>query len=134
MGRPNHGRKRLAMDELPIVRVTTPSEREIVITRAFDAPRTSVFDAWTKAEHVAHGGIRAGRRSRMRNRPEPERRISICPPGTRGNGTSVHGEIPRNRSARTARVHDADCPRRALNRSERSSSPSTRSDNAHDDD
>ena len=34
--------------------VTTPSERQIVITRAFDAPRTVVFDAWTKAEHVAH--------------------------------------------------------------------------------
>jgi uncharacterized protein YndB with AHSA1/START domain len=34
--------------------VTTPSEREIVITRAFDAPRTVVFEAWTKAEHVAH--------------------------------------------------------------------------------
>ncbi len=34
--------------------VTTPSDREIVITRAFDAPRTVVFDAWTKAEHVAH--------------------------------------------------------------------------------
>jgi uncharacterized protein YndB with AHSA1/START domain len=34
-------------------KVTTPSEREIVITRAFDAPRTVVFAAWTKAEHVA---------------------------------------------------------------------------------
>jgi uncharacterized protein YndB with AHSA1/START domain len=30
-----------------------PSDREIVITRAFDAPRTVVFDAWTRAEHVA---------------------------------------------------------------------------------
>jgi uncharacterized protein YndB with AHSA1/START domain len=34
--------------------VTTPSDREIVITRAFDAPRAVVFEAWTKAEHVAH--------------------------------------------------------------------------------
>lgn len=33
--------------------VTTPSDREILITRAFDAPRTVVFDAWTKPEHVA---------------------------------------------------------------------------------
>ncbi|HTE43736.1 MAG TPA: SRPBCC domain-containing protein [Gemmatimonadaceae bacterium] len=32
--------------------VTLPSDREIVITRAFDAPRTLVFDAWTKPEHV----------------------------------------------------------------------------------
>lgn len=34
--------------------VATPSDREIVITRAFDAPRTVVFDAWTKPEHVTH--------------------------------------------------------------------------------
>jgi uncharacterized protein YndB with AHSA1/START domain len=30
----------------------TPSDREIVITRVVDAPRTLVFDAWTKPEHV----------------------------------------------------------------------------------
>lgn len=35
-------------------KITTPSEREIVITRVFDAPRTLVFEAWTKAEHVKH--------------------------------------------------------------------------------
>jgi len=34
--------------------VTTPSEREIVITRTFDAPRATVFEAWTKPEHVTH--------------------------------------------------------------------------------
>jgi uncharacterized protein YndB with AHSA1/START domain len=34
--------------------VTTPTDREIVITRLFDAPRAVVFEAWTKAEHVAH--------------------------------------------------------------------------------
>jgi uncharacterized protein YndB with AHSA1/START domain len=33
--------------------VTLPSDREIVITRAFRAPRTLVFETWTKAEHVA---------------------------------------------------------------------------------
>jgi hypothetical protein len=33
--------------------VTTPSPREIVITRVFEAPRAVVFDAWTRAEHVA---------------------------------------------------------------------------------
>ena len=27
-------------------------DREIVITRVFDAPRALVFDAWTKPEHV----------------------------------------------------------------------------------
>jgi uncharacterized protein YndB with AHSA1/START domain len=29
-----------------------PSEREIVFTRVFNAPRRVVFDAWTKPEHV----------------------------------------------------------------------------------
>ncbi|HKI03454.1 MAG TPA: SRPBCC family protein [Thermoanaerobaculia bacterium] len=32
--------------------VTTPTEREIVMTRSFDAPRRLVFDAWTKPELV----------------------------------------------------------------------------------
>ena len=30
-----------------------PSDREIRLTRSFDAPRATVFDAWTKPEHVA---------------------------------------------------------------------------------
>jgi uncharacterized protein YndB with AHSA1/START domain len=34
--------------------VTTPTDREIVMTRIFHAPRSLVFEAWTKAEHVAH--------------------------------------------------------------------------------
>ena len=31
---------------------TTPSDREIAMTRVFDAPRRLVFEAWTKPEHV----------------------------------------------------------------------------------
>jgi|SRR5579864_8886113 len=34
--------------------LTTPSDREIVITRGFDAPRRLVFEAWTSPEHVPH--------------------------------------------------------------------------------
>jgi len=41
------------MDRSNSATVTTPSDRVIVITRAFDAPRSLVFEAWTKAEHVA---------------------------------------------------------------------------------
>lgn len=33
-------------------KVTTPSDREITITRLFDAPRSLVFEAMTKPEHV----------------------------------------------------------------------------------
>jgi uncharacterized protein YndB with AHSA1/START domain len=36
------------------LQVTTPSDREIVLTRAFDAPRDLVFEAWTNPEHVRH--------------------------------------------------------------------------------
>ena len=32
------------------LQITTPSDREIVMTRVFDAPRNLVFDAWTKPE------------------------------------------------------------------------------------
>jgi uncharacterized protein YndB with AHSA1/START domain len=31
---------------------TTPSDRELVTQRTFDAPRQLVFDAWTKPEHL----------------------------------------------------------------------------------
>lgn len=34
------------------LQITTPSEREIVITRVLNAPRELVFDAWTKPELV----------------------------------------------------------------------------------
>lgn len=33
---------------------TTPSEREIVATRVFDAPRRLAFKAHTRPEHVPH--------------------------------------------------------------------------------
>lgn len=42
------------MENTRRAKVTTPAEREIVIERVFDAPRTLVFEAWTKADHVAH--------------------------------------------------------------------------------
>lgn len=34
------------------LKVTTPSDREITMTRVFDAPRHLVFEAWTKPELV----------------------------------------------------------------------------------
>ena len=43
--------------------VTTPSDRELVITRVFDAPREMVFDAYTKPEYLKRwfGGPREWR-------------------------------------------------------------------------
>jgi uncharacterized protein YndB with AHSA1/START domain len=34
--------------------VTTPSDREIVMTRVFDAPRDLVFEAHSSCEHISH--------------------------------------------------------------------------------
>jgi uncharacterized protein YndB with AHSA1/START domain len=41
--------------------ITTPSDREIAMTRTFDAPRRLVFDAFTKPELIKRWlGVRAG--------------------------------------------------------------------------
>ena len=34
--------------------VTTPSEREVLISRIIDAPRRLVWEAWTNPKHVPH--------------------------------------------------------------------------------
>jgi uncharacterized protein YndB with AHSA1/START domain len=34
--------------------VTTPTDREIVVTRVFNAPRNLVFDAWTNPQYLPH--------------------------------------------------------------------------------
>jgi uncharacterized protein YndB with AHSA1/START domain len=44
----------MAANPSPTVEVTTPSDLEITMTRTFTAPRTLVFDAWTKCEHLKH--------------------------------------------------------------------------------
>lgn len=55
-------------------KIATPTEREIVITRLFDAPRALVFDAWTRAEHVAHWWDPSGAR------------LAVCEIDLRPNG------------------------------------------------
>jgi uncharacterized protein YndB with AHSA1/START domain len=40
--------------KLGVTTFTTPSDREIVMTRVVDAPRSLVFDAWTRPEHLPH--------------------------------------------------------------------------------
>ena len=49
------------MTETGTLQITTPSEREIVLSRVFDAPRNLVFDAWTKPELLERWlGVRGG--------------------------------------------------------------------------
>lgn len=40
--------------------VTLPTDREVLLTRVFDAPRRLVFEAWTKPEHLVHWFGRKG--------------------------------------------------------------------------
>jgi uncharacterized protein YndB with AHSA1/START domain len=40
------------MNSAGTLKITTPSDRELVMTRVFDAPRTLVYDAHTKPELV----------------------------------------------------------------------------------
>jgi uncharacterized protein YndB with AHSA1/START domain len=41
------------MNQNNATNTTQVGEREILITRVFDAPRDLVFDAWTKEEHLS---------------------------------------------------------------------------------
>jgi uncharacterized protein YndB with AHSA1/START domain len=62
-------------DDYRSAQVTLPSDREILIIRAFAAPRDVVFEAWTKPEHVAQWW-------------DPSReRLASCDIDLRPNGT-----------------------------------------------
>ena len=40
------------VEQKNVLTLTTPTDRELVMTRSFDAPRQLVFDALTKPEHL----------------------------------------------------------------------------------
>ena len=42
------------MPTAPTMTVTTPSDREVAMTRVVNAPRRLAFEAWTNPEHVPH--------------------------------------------------------------------------------
>ena len=49
------------MTNIGLLEVTTPSDREIAMTRVFNAPARLVFDAWTKPELIKRWlRVRAG--------------------------------------------------------------------------
>ena len=49
------------MTDTGTLQIATPSEREIVMSRVFDAPRSLVFDAWTTPELLKRWlGVRGG--------------------------------------------------------------------------
>ena len=49
------------MTNIGLLEITTPSDREIAMTRVLNAPARLVFDAWTKPELIKRWlGVRAG--------------------------------------------------------------------------
>jgi len=40
--------------QVGVTTVTTPSDREVLITRVVDAPRALIFEAWTSPKHLPH--------------------------------------------------------------------------------
>jgi uncharacterized protein YndB with AHSA1/START domain len=75
----------------------TPSEREIIITRIFNAPRELVFKAWTEPQHIAQWWGPQGfttRVTEMDLRPGGKwRYIMIGPDGTEYPLKGVFREI-----------------------------------------
>ena len=105
--------------------VTTPSDKEISMTRTFDAPRELVFEAMTRPEHVKRWwgclgdgysvpvceiDLRVGGKWRFVNRhPNGEAEFygeyrEIAPPG-RGEPTQPHGEDQDEHDAEPERGH-----------------------------
>src|SRR2546429_5025013 len=88
------------------LKVTTPAEREVVMTRVFDAPRRLVFDALTKPELFKRwfGAARLVARG-LRDRSEGGRRLALR---VAWSGRQGHGDarrLPGNRATRAPRQH-----------------------------
>src|SRR5918992_995101 len=94
------------------VTVTTPSDREIMMTRVFDAPRSMVFDCYTKPELlkrwmfpegwqliVCENDARVGRGFRWEWRKKDGHEMSV---------TGVHREVVRPERIVRTELFDPD--------------------------
>src|SRR5438034_5184673 len=86
-------------------KATTPSDREIVMTRLFDAPRRLVFDAMTKPEHVRRWwGIL-----------DDEHSVTVCEIDLRPGGAwRFVGRGPRGQYAFCGVYREAAAPERVV--------------------
>jgi uncharacterized protein YndB with AHSA1/START domain len=85
------------IDKKSATHVTLPSDREIVITRVFNAPRELVFKAWSDPEYIARWWGPAGWTvpvSKMDFRPGGEWHYCMRgPEGEESCGLAVYHEI-----------------------------------------
>src|SRR5215469_6482195 len=87
------------------LKVTTPTDREIVLTRVFDAPRHMVFDAFFKPELLKRWFGPRGWSGGLRSRSEGGRRLSIRVARRRRKGNGDARRLSRDRAAGALRPH-----------------------------
>src|SRR5687768_8056032 len=82
------------------LKVTTPSDREIAMTRVFNAPRKLVFDALTKPELIKRWLLGRLVDARVRIRAESGRQVSLGVASRQGRNRNGDGRCgSRDRSA-----------------------------------
>jgi uncharacterized protein YndB with AHSA1/START domain len=70
------------------------NERTVVLTRVFDAPRSRVFEAWTRAEHLTHWfGPRGFTIHSCETDPRPGGVFRLCMRAKDGKDYWVRGEF-----------------------------------------
>src|SRR5438132_6853597 len=95
------------MDSAGATAFTTPSDREIVVTRVVKAPRRLVFEAWTDPRHLPHWLLGP------QGWTMPVCEIDLRPGGAwhfvwrRSEGTEMgmRRRVSRGHAARAARLH-----------------------------
>ena len=102
-------------NEQPItVTITTPTDREVVVTREFDAPRALVFDAVTKADLIKRWYGAAGSMESCESDPRPGGKLRFVTNLGGGKQMVLHGvyqevEAPRG-FVRSQRWEGSDAP------------------------
>ena len=85
--------------------LTLPSDREIVMTRVFDAPRELVFEAHSKCEHLRElVGPESYTLTVCEMDFRPAAPVASSQRDTDGNGVRVQGRVSRDRAARADRL------------------------------
>jgi hypothetical protein len=105
------------MPNSEIFNVTTPTDREIVVTRIFNAPRNLVFEAWTNPQYLPLWmlGPDGWTMPVLRNRPPPRRLMAprLAPLQRQRDGDARR--VPRSQTARARSLQRVLGPRLARN-------------------
>ena len=81
----------VAMASSQMATITLPTDRQILITREFDAPKELVYQAWTTPQLIKRWWSGEGYHHAGRGRSEGRRSVAVRAPGPR----RVRGRLPR---------------------------------------